>query len=95
MCSTYSFLLLVQVFKMSFQVVFTLLFLFYNTELFLLNCSLPINLIDSVCSTVFSTSVVEPEPVEPKLFWGIRAGTGAIVNYFGSGSTAQEPKLSF
>ena len=30
-----------------------------------------------------------PEPVEPKLF----CGTGAIISYFGTDSTAPEPKL--
>ena len=39
------------------------------------------------------SSVAEPEPVEPKLFWGAGAGTGAVIIYFGSG--APEPKLSF
>ena len=39
----------------------------------------------------FFHSVPEPEPVEPKLF----CGTGAIIIYFGSGSTAPEPQLSF
>ena len=34
---------------------------------------------------------LDPEPVEPKLF----CGTGAVISYFGSGSTAAEPKLSF
>ena len=33
-------------------------------------------------------SVAEPESVEPKLF----CGTGAVTSYFGSGSTAPEPK---
>ena len=33
-------------------------------------------------------SVAEPESVEPKLF----CGTGAVISYFGSGSTAPEPK---
>ena len=35
--------------------------------------------------------VAGPDPVEPKLF----RGTGAVTCYFGSGSTAPEPKLSF
>ena len=36
---------------------------------------------------------LELEPVEPKLFGGTRAR--AVIKYFGSGSTAPEPKLSF
>ena len=38
-------------------------------------------------------SVAEPEPVEPKLFCGTGVETGAVISYFGSGSTALEPKL--
>ena len=38
---------------------------------------------------------VAPEPVELKLFCGTGAGTGAIISYFNSGSTAPELKLSF
>ena len=37
---------------------------------------------------------LEPEPVELKIFCGTGAGPGAIVSYFGSGSTAPELKLS-
>ena len=36
---------------------------------------------------------LEPEPVETKLFWG--TGDGAVISFFGSGSTAPEPKLYF
>ena len=37
---------------------------------------------------------LEPVPVEPKLFSGTGVGTGAVISYFGSGSTAPELKLS-
>ena len=31
----------------------------------------------------------EPEPLEPKLFWGFGAWAGAVISYFGSGSRAE------
>ena len=42
----------------------------------------------------WTISVAEPElePVEPKLFWGTGAGTGAIISYFGFGPAVTEPK---
>ena len=40
-------------------------------------------------------SDADPEPLEPTLFCGTGAKTGAFIIYFGSGSTAPEPKLSF
>ena len=42
-------------------------------------------------------SVAEPEPelVEPKLFCGAGAGTGAVISNFGSGSAVPELKLYF
>ena len=44
----------------------------------------------SIASISVYCSVAE---LEPKLFCGTGAGTGAVVSY--SGSTASEPKLSF
>ena len=47
------------------------------------------------------TRVAEPqlelEPVKPKFVCGTGTGaiSGAVISYFGSGSTAPEPKLSF
>ena len=41
----------------------------------------------------FAETELEPEQVEPRLL--CRTGTGAIISYFGSGSTALEPKLPF
>ena len=51
----------------------------------------------SVTVTSLKSSVagpeLEPEPVEPKLFWYPGVGTGAVISY--SGSAILEPKLSF
>ena len=44
---------------------------------------------------IYDLKSVLPEPVEPKLFWAAGAETGAVINYFGSGSAVPEPKLSF
>ena len=44
-------------------------------------------------NNLLSVAELEPEPMEPQLFWDTRAG--ANMNYFGSGSTAPEPELYF
>ena len=48
-----------------------------------------------ICKISVAEQELEPEPVEPKLFSGAGAGTGAVFSNFGSGSAVPEPNLYF
>ena len=41
----------------------------------------------------FSVAETEPEPEEPKLFWGTRAG--AVISYFVSGFSGSGAEINF